>query len=330
MGVFTRVAFGLWFLINHSLTPVVSWADIFGADDRSEALYETHVSLERQAVAVGVLSSMIELKDDDSYEIETDNISDLLCPDERFSEQSSVSYACTGFLVGPDLLVTAGHCATHFGTQIRRQEELYCDAYNWVFDYTKTSRPWKASPSAVYKCKKVLYAVYDGNANQRDFALIQLDRPVSERIPLNISTSENKKDDSVFMLGHPLGMPMKYTGNARIITDLSPDGPSYVTNLDAFAGNSGSPVFNANHEVVGILVGGMPNNTTYYDEKSKCERYNRCDDEGKNCKATDDRIPVPLGLPTAFSEVQKINKYYHIIEAYRKNSETDATKHLVF
>lgn len=319
--------FALWGLsalvvVIGSLSPNRSHADIFGIDNRVDANTVSYISEERRAVAVSVLESIIKPVGNGQFEIETDNVSEFLCPDERFADQSSVPYACTGFLVAPDLLVTAGHCSTHYATQIRREPELYCETYKWVFDYKKTERPWLAQESAVYSCKKILYAVYDGKANQRDFALIQLDRPVTSREPLKISHAINNKNDSVFILGHPLGLPMKYAGGAKITDDLRQQSPSLMTNLDAFAGNSGSPVFNRKKEVIGVLVGGSPNRTTYHDESARCERYNRCDEDGTNCIVSDGLV-LPRGLPETFSEVQKISNYLPIIDSHKNRIEQE-------
>src|SRR5690606_11935720 len=95
----------------------------------------------------------------------------------------------------------------------------------------------------------------------------------------------------LIMLGHPLGLPMKASDNAtmtpldgnriglfsssydllrRIFTKQT----YYNTNLDSFAGNSGSPVFNANtHVVEGILIGG--GDDFEWDQVNQCRRYRR-------------------------------------------------------
>lgn len=74
-----------------------------------------------------------------------------LCASERYSEQLSVG-RCSGFLVGEDTLVTAGHCAT---------TQAECEAHAWVFDYKITdpndlSINTKVDPRNVYLCKKLV------------------------------------------------------------------------------------------------------------------------------------------------------------------------------
>jgi V8-like Glu-specific endopeptidase len=235
-----------------------------------------------------------------------------MCLDEKFSHQPSLSYACTGFLIGEDLLLTAGHCSTNV-EEVFSSSEFYCEAYTWMFDYHEHKKG-KTNVSAVsgdniYRCKEIIYAVSNNSEPHRDFALIRLDRKVTDRTPLKLASKDPRKNESVFMLGHPMGMPMKLTNNARVVHNDKQKN-FFTTNLDAFSGNSGSPVFNRKKEVVGILVAGNPANSTYYDEKNKCERYNRCDNNGKNCKA----ITIEgEGFPNTGSDVQKITPYLELI-----------------
>jgi hypothetical protein len=57
------------------------------------------------------------------------------------------------------------------------------------------------------------------------------------------------------VIGHPEGLIQKYAGGATITK--STDTYRFEANLDAFAGNSGAPVFrSAGGEVEGILTGG--------------------------------------------------------------------------
>ena len=75
-----------------------------------------------------------------------------ICQDARFAQQITAA-VCSGFLVGPDLLVTAGHCITH-------KED--CKKYQWVFDYADNSRGEKAitiPSSSIYSCKKILKSI---------------------------------------------------------------------------------------------------------------------------------------------------------------------------
>lgn len=291
-------------------------ADIFGLDDRKEAHLEDQVKLERQAVAVGVLSTLIDPAKNGVHEIFTDTLAEYMCPDERFSDQSSVAYACTGYLIAPDLLVTAGHCSTHENTSIRHESKLYCESYSWVFDYYESAQPMRSKEDSAYKCKKILFAVQSSDSSRKDFALIQLDRPVTSRQPLKIAKSTPALKESIYMLGHPMGLPMKLTDNA-VVTHLNTfDSHSILTNLDAQSGNSGSPVLNSNNEVIGTLVGGLPNVVTFKNKIKGCDRYNYCDEMGENCVVAEAPTSANPLMPASFSEVQLISKYSDILKHY--------------
>lgn len=174
-----------------------------------------------------------------------------LCQDERFAEQPS-SVICSGFLVGPDLLVTAGHCITNQDS---------CDKMSWVFDYkvkesTKTTDILVPKEN-VYKCSKVIDAkLGGGGANTRDYSLVKLDRVVEGRTPLKYRTEGKIADSkSIMVIGHPSGLPQKVADNANVFDNTA--NTYFETNLDTFGGNSGSAVFDAKTGIVeGILVRG--------------------------------------------------------------------------
>ena len=86
------------------------------------------------------------------------------------------------FLVGPDLLVTAGHCVT---------SQRNCESFSWVFDYNvksdDQSLDFSVDASSVYKCSKIIGKILV-EQQKNDFALIRLDREVTDRTPLRISS----------------------------------------------------------------------------------------------------------------------------------------------
>lgn len=296
-------------------------AALFGPDNRSPIHEGTSLFQFSRSTAVAVLSSNIEDAGPGRKKLNVESLSGLVCKEEKFSQEVSLAYACTGFLVGPDLLVTAGHCAVNVG-ESRNETETYCQAFSWLFDY-------RAGPSGKvnindipamnhYKCKKTIFAVRDEKAPHRDFALIQLDRKVTGRLPYKLSTSVPKVNDKLFMMGHPMGTPLKLSPDARVLlNDLTRE--SMITNLDAFEGNSGSPVFNQNKEVVGILIGGTPSGSLIEDPVRKCHTYNRCDENGENCQQSDRDTSIFPGFQRVGSEVQKIQSVIETIEKYKKN-----------
>lgn len=170
-----------------------------------------------------------------------------ICKDERFANQLTAA-SCSGFLVGDDLLVTAGHCI----------KADTCKFSYWVFDYKLNYEGDKEYSNIkkenVYRCVEVLDRQLNGH--KADHALVRLDRVVGDRAPLKFRT-EGKIDnqDKVFVSGFPSGLPLKVAGNGKVRKNEYLE--FFMTNLDTFGGNSGSPVVNSkNGEVEGILVRG--------------------------------------------------------------------------
>lgn len=226
---------------------------IYGDDNRVEPHQATKMQQRLAESTAGMLKS-VKVVEMGKYAFlpPATIVKDMgLCKDERFAEQPS-AVICSGFLVGPDLLVTAGHC-------ISNQES--CSEMSWVFDYKINKESGRANmmvpKSNVYKCSEVIDAKLSGDAtNKRDYALVRLDRVVKGKKPLSFRTKGKvTKGDELFVIGHPSGLPTKVAGDAQVFSNNASG--YFETNLDTFGGNSGSAVFNAKTGTVeGILVRG--------------------------------------------------------------------------
>lgn len=204
-----------------------------------------------------------------------------ICKQERFSQQVPLG-SCTAFLVGPDLVLTAGHC---IGTQSQ------CDDNKFVFGHMKGIST--LDQSQVYSCKKIIERkLINDKFNVKDFALIQLDRVVSNRAPLSLRPSGKvKKNTRLVVIGHPIGLPMKIADSAIVskksiasfFTSLSgvlKFKNYFVTNADTYGGNSGSPVFNEHTGLVeGMLIQGA---NDFVETKDECLVSKRLVDNRKN------------------------------------------------
>jgi V8-like Glu-specific endopeptidase len=214
-----------------------------------------------------------------------------VCPTEKFAEQFTTPI-CSGFLVGPDTLVTAGHCYKSFDNPYN-----VCKSFAWVFDYNMTSEkhdPTKNIPlDNIYLCEKVIAAKLD---HQNDFAVIKLDRKVINRKPLQFRAS-GKVDSgaNLVVIGHPSGLPTKISDGGKVTNNSHPT--TFSANIDTFQGNSGSAVFNADTGLVeGILIQGK---TDYHPSISNmpgsCKVVNKCDRVGNNCSAGNEFGQVAFG-----------------------------------
>ncbi|GAB2766896.1 ankyrin repeat domain-containing protein [Salinimicrobium soli] len=248
---------------------------VFGKDDRKEVKdaegYEDFV----RATAVMVSKKAIrenriygyDLMERLQLQFETSKFHENV----KFLDQPTIAN-CTGFLIAPDILVTAGHCVT---TLEEAQE------YVWLFDYTSEmyydgfNRYIVVEPENVFEVTEVLGAEFQEEEGDVDYSVLRLDRQ-SDRRPYRFRTSGTVANGTAInTLGAPTGLPLKFSTNA-IVTDNEPNS-WFKSNIDSFPGNSGGPVFDQNGFIEGILVRGAVEYTNEgyrgdykYDEECDC------------------------------------------------------------
>lgn len=198
------------------------------------------------------------------------------CEGERFTDQPNPGM-CSGFLIAPDLVMTAGHCA---------EIPTFCSEYRWVFGFQVNPETKKAGIDVkeedIYKCKKVVSGTLQ-NSLGLDYAVVQLDRAVTGREPLEMRVDDILPSTTgLLVIGSPSGLPLKVAAGAKVRNN---DHPFYFNaNLDTFQGNSGSAVFNADTGVVeGILVRGEEDFVG--NQLKMCIEANKCADD--KCRGED-------------------------------------------
>jgi V8-like Glu-specific endopeptidase len=194
-----------------------------------------------------------------------------LCATEPFFEQETAAF-CSGFLVAPDTIVTAGHC-------VRTQAS--CESTKFVFGFkmaTSGQQPRSVSSDMVFNCSKLIHSV--SAAAGEDFAVVKLDRPVTHVSPLAYRTADKPAEgDPLVVIGHPAGLPLKVADGANV-RKVNPE--FMVANLDTYGGNSGSAVFNGvTGEIEGVLVRGEMD----FVYQNGCRISKRCDAAG--CRGED-------------------------------------------
>jgi hypothetical protein len=201
--------------------------------------------------------------------------------------------------------MTAAHC-------VGGGFESFCKTHSWVFDHKLDSNESLSTvidPVNVYKCASITSSP---NKVRADYAIVTLERPVLDRKPVHIQIDRLvKKNDQVFTIHSPRGLPLKYS--TGFVRDSARSGNYFVTNLDTMRGSSGAPVFDARTEkVVGMLVQG-DHDFELLDERF-CNAFKRCDD-------TDCRGESVLSLKSVFSKLAyktavELDKNLAISEAY--------------
>ena len=226
---------------------------IYGLDERKFVDKNSSATINELSKSVALIVSRDALiKQFGRTFISAKSLTDLdgvnSCLTEKFATHHSLN-SCTGFLNAPDLLLSAGHCFMSADDCANKKIIFNVRAEQEI------ETGYKVSNNLVYECSEILKNQFDAEAT-RDFAVIRLKEKVLDRRPLKLrSKGSLKLDDQVFMIGHPLGLPLISSGNTGI-TDIS-NPHFFKATLDSFEGNSGSPVFNSKTlEVEGILVRG--------------------------------------------------------------------------
>lgn len=272
-----------------SLFSFHAFAGLYGADTRQ---FTRH-----RAVAIMIANNTINPSKASSpglVDLDTDTLANnqYMCTSERFAKVQSFYVSCSGFLIAPDLLVTAGHCAVNFG-EVTDEANPYCTDFSWYFDFEADAAGTVVTKNIpannIYACEKVLRAAHTSiPLSDReiifkdDFAILKLKRAVTNRTPIKLTTQRPGVGEPISMVGHPLGGPKigtkgKVLGNEEHYLRAAVSG---------FDGNSGSPVFNQKGEAFGILVRGYPPSLIDRADGS-CRIVNRCSDDAKTCTQKD-------------------------------------------
>lgn len=249
---------------------------IYGEDDRQDIYQVTNTrDLELADSTVVLMAAGKLTRSGDKFDIAAVTFEREfgLCASEPFKDQPSGGF-CSGALVGEDLVITAGHC-------IENAEE--CASTRFVFGYAVTKEgqyPTSTSASEVVGCKEIIARKKEGAG--ADFALIRLDRSITNHKPLRVNrVGDLKVGDNVGVIGHPSGLPVKVSFGKSEVRNVSKPG-YFITNLDTYGGNSGSAVFNTQSGLIeGILVRGE----TDFVFKNGCRVSNVCSASG--CRGED-------------------------------------------
>lgn len=227
---------------------------IYGKDNRSFVTNKkSQIEIAKISKSIALIVSKENVEENFfSSLIKADLINDRnglnVCIDQKFSGHHSIN-SCTGFLVSENILATAGHCFL---------SNYDCETKKIIFhvlDKNEVNAGYKVAHQNVFNCKSIIKTQLDSSGDQ-DFAIIELDRKVKGATPLKLSNKKIDHNANVFMIGHPLGLPQVISTSAKVIDTTSDT--LFKATLDSFAGNSGSPVFNAStFEVEGVLVAGQ-------------------------------------------------------------------------
>jgi V8-like Glu-specific endopeptidase len=227
---------------------------VYGEDNRQEVseVSREHRKLADSTAALIVHSFMI--KEGRSHRIDAPTLEqqDGVCATEKYRDQPAAS-VCSGTLIASDLMLTAAHCYT--SGQI-------CQNASWVFGFHESKNgKYRINNKDIYRCKEVVFRQFDIKKGL-DFAVIKLDRKVKGRLPVTLREEGNAEINTrLVLIGHPRGLPTKIADDAWI-TSIKEEN-ILMSNVDAYTGNSGSGVFNAER---GFLEGVLSFGKEDYSE----------------------------------------------------------------
>lgn len=223
--------------------------------------WQRQISERAKSIAMIVHKKMLYQISPVEYELDSYNtLGDhyKLCDNESFTDQSIIGIG-TGFIIDKNKMATANHVF-----------QYNIEEYRVVFGYEIKDKLKGASVrffmSDVYLPKKINVQSYE-----LDMVVFEVDRDFDRPVLEWENSIELPNKNEIYMIGHPLGLPLKIALNADI-TD-NKHNQYFYTSLDSFQGNSGSPIFDfCTNKVIGVLVSGE---LDFYDN-GHCNKSTLC------------------------------------------------------
>jgi von Willebrand factor type A domain/Trypsin-like peptidase domain len=171
--------------------------------------------------------------------------------------QIDVLSTCSVTLIGPDLVITAGHCMADPDEDARSSSVIF----NYAVD-KNGDRP-SGYAGRFFKVKKVIAQHWNQSTDRIDYCVFQL------AVPPGLPSIQMRHDipgagEKVFGLHHPNGAVMKLsvppTPQVDFVQVVSSDADDVrvPTNFHVSGGSSGSGLFDAAGRITGVLADGDP------------------------------------------------------------------------
>lgn len=207
-----------------------------------------------------------------------------LCDSVVFKNEPAPAF-CSAFVVeknGEKKILTAAHCLK--GRKLDDIKVIFSinpSGIAYSPEDQEIDKQLVVAKSQIFSIKK---SKYDSGPMNLDIALLSLDgEPEATGFPMNETGDLIEVGRDVLLIGHPVGLEVKIdlTGEIKEVNKDSPSNRKHYfeSSVDAFAGNSGSPILDINNEeVVGVLVSGNGDfkKDWYkgcYEERKYSERY---------------------------------------------------------
>jgi V8-like Glu-specific endopeptidase len=250
---------------NYSVDSLKLLFPIYPNDGRTEYYQLTNNQKSTVSTVVCLIDKKQLKKKDGYFELQANSFGEKvnLCKSEKFYNQPLGGF-CSGFIVKENVIVTADHCLHN-----RNLLDFYV-----LLDYYLTNQDevrTRFESNMVHEVKRVIKSGYN-DEKDIDFAVLELETNVDKNRICIIRSEEVRLNEAVSVAGHPVGLPLKYSPGATVKFNDSKN--YFVADLDTYGGNSGSPVFDSQNRVIGILVRGAKDFKTIRSEN--CRRSYVC------------------------------------------------------
>ena len=250
---------------------------VYMTDNRFD-VYMAEGAIQQAARATAALILKSKLKKEGDYYIANHppTLKEVgWCASEAFSKQPILA-SCSAFMVAKDILVTAGHC-------FRGADGAPIHDYYVVFGYEMQSNQrakLRFPAKDVYLINKEIEVK---KTVVQDSAVVQLNRAVNDRQIFKFKAGEIAKGTKLTLFGYPSGLPLKIANGGKVLENQMSK-TVFASNVDAFHGNSGSPVLNSaglkqnppRFMVEGILVSGSDDYSKTDLNRQGCARSIPC------------------------------------------------------
>lgn len=194
------------------------------------------------------------IRENNEYITESDEM--YLSDDVKYYEQQTGAFG-TGFLAYHPI-----NKKKYIFTATHNLNDRNLTGVRFVFGFTKETV--KDHTVTVPKDN-----IFEGQSCRRvdKWTMIELEREVDEKwIAAELCNKVVTKRQRVHMIGHGCGLSMKLSSGSQVVQDS--DSTLFLSNLDSFCGNSGSPIFDSEtHKVVGMMSGGKVDYIKNPDDK---------------------------------------------------------------